>query len=155
QASVTAANESTPHNNVQSVMRKLRPPRLQFGRNAYQLYEGEGPFQAPVELDRANPFDDVVVAYTGSQSGILTIPRGQIRTSINIVVKDDPVAEADETWAFQLTNPRGAMLGANDAVQLTILDDDVGIFDYSEEEVIEEDVPPASTSPFFLPISFR
>ena len=160
QASITAANESTPDNNMQSVMLKLRPPRLQFGRNAYQLYEREAPFQVPVELDSANPFGDVVVTYTGRQSGTLTIPRGQIRTSINIVVKDDPVAEADETWAFQLTNPAGAMLGANDAVQLTILDDDVGIFDYSEddvieEDVIEEDVPPASTSPFFLPISFR
>ncbi|MEZ4708393.1 MAG: M4 family metallopeptidase [Caldilineaceae bacterium] len=124
-ASVAADNDALLDNNMQTWVHNLRPPRVQFNGNAYQLYEGDGEFIVPVVLDVANPFGAVAVNYAGHQSGVLTIPRGQKSVFFSVPVVDDQIAEADETWQLTLTSGAGAVLGAFDTVQLTILDDDV------------------------------
>ncbi|MEZ4657243.1 MAG: M4 family metallopeptidase [Caldilineaceae bacterium] len=124
-ASVAADNDMRLDNNGQAVNHVLRPPRVQFNGNAYQIYEGDGEFMVPVVLDVANPFGAVSVSYVGHQSGVLTIPRGQKSVIVSVPVVDDQVAEADEAWELALTSATGARLGVYDTVQLTVLDDDV------------------------------
>jgi hypothetical protein len=53
----------------------------------------------------------------------LTLTPGQTSQTIGITIKGDTIAEANEAFAVQLTNPSGATLGTASAT-LTIVDDD-------------------------------
>lgn len=58
-----------------------------------------------------------------AQSGTLTFQNGETSKSITLTVADDSVTEPSETFRVTLSDPTdGAILGANSAVTVTILD---------------------------------
>lgn len=58
-----------------------------------------------------------------SKSGTATIPAGQLTTTFSVQIKGDSVAEPDETFFVNLSNPSGATIAVGQATG-TILNDD-------------------------------
>jgi hypothetical protein len=59
-------------------------------------------------------------------SGTLTFAAGQTTQSFPVIILDDGYVEGDETIALTLSNPAGAVLGAQTSATLTLIDNDTG-----------------------------
>ena len=62
--------------------------------------------------------------YTLTVPGSLSIPAGESSDTISVQINEDSIDEEDQTIILQLTNPSGAMLGAQGIHTITIADDD-------------------------------
>ena len=56
--------------------------------------------------------------------GTLTIPAGSQTATLSVLLTEDSLDEADETFVVQLVNATSAALGANSSASVTIQDDD-------------------------------
>jgi sugar lactone lactonase YvrE len=60
----------------------------------------------------------------GTTVGTLQFGFGETTTTFTIPIVDDALVEGDETFAMNLSGPTGALLGAQNAATITIVDDD-------------------------------
>ncbi len=110
------------------------PPVVGFTSASQSGTEGAGPLVATVALSTPSG-SDVTIPFTLSGSALagtdvtvlaspVTIPAGQIQTTISMVPLLDGSDEADETLVITLGAPSGATLGLGVVHTLTILDGD-------------------------------
>ena len=57
-------------------------------------------------------------------SGTVVIPEGVAVVELSILIVDNDAPEPDEVFAFGLSNPTGAVLGASHFVHIAIVDND-------------------------------
>ena len=118
-------------------------PYVQFSSSGFTRTEATEPIVWKVELDVAYD-EDIKVEFTWSgdmtfsadytvpSAGLVTIPAGDINTTLFVEVYEDELGELDEVLQLQLKQPSNAKLGPRTISQLLVIDDDEVLF--SEEE---------------------
>lgn len=79
----------------------------------------------------AKPKSDFVAT-----KGVLSFAPGEGMKTIFVPIINDNIAESDETFQVVLANAKGATLGAQTVVQVTILNDDHAEFGFESAEVV-------------------
>ena len=118
-------------------------PYVQFSAAGFTRVEATEPIVWKVELDVAYG-EDVQIEFTWSgdmmysadytvpSAGLVTIPAGDINTTIFVEVYEDELGELDEVLQLQLKQPLNAKLGSRTVSQLTVVDDDAIALEESE-----------------------
>ena len=110
-------------------------PTVSFALAAQSIGEGAGSATASVTLSSVSglaatiPFTVGGTAlspddYVDQDAGLVTIPAGQLSTTIDLSIVDDSVFENDETVVLTLGAPTSATLGATTVHTATITDND-------------------------------
>lgn len=156
---------------VYTILDNDQPPAVSFRTTASQAAEASASAAIDVVLSKASPVS-VTVSYgvsggtaTGGgadyalASGILTFAPGETFKTIGVTITNDALDESDETVIVTLSGPAQAVLGANTAHSLTIVDDDplpvisfAGASSSGNEATISVSLPVTLSGPSFLPV---
>jgi len=110
-------------------------PEVQFPVVSSSGDESLTPVNVSIDLS-APALGDVTVDYTVGglaigggvdhflADGTVTIPSGEVTTSLAVAINDDGLPENTEDLVITLSNPSGAALGANDTFTYSITDND-------------------------------
>jgi hypothetical protein len=121
---------------------------LQFSDPSFTRTEASESVVFRVELDTAHE-EDIQIAFSWSgdatysadygvpSKGLVTVPAGDINTTIFVNVFEDDLGELDEVLELRLEKPDNAFLGPRTTTHLYIIDDD----SVAVEEVEPNDSP--------------
>lgn len=139
-AILTSATDVDPLNNQAQVALDVQVPTVSFNTTRYAVNENDIQFPIEVRVTNPNPYAKLTVRYATvdksaqSQppelrdftaiSKTLVISAGYPSRQILIPILDDAISEGPEQFNVSLSQPKGAQLGANTQVTLTIIDDD-------------------------------
>lgn len=146
-----------PNTAVLTITDNEAQPTLQFSSATYPVGEGGG--IATITVTRTGAAGNAVsVNYAASNgsatggamcggavdyqntSGTLNFAAGDLSKTFNIPICDDAVSEGDETVNLALSSPSmPAVLGANSAAVLTIVDDDLPTVQFNTSSYIEDE----------------
>lgn len=125
----------TPSSHTLTIADNDAAPTIKFQTNSASVSESAGTYNAVITLSTATSFEVQAqltiggTATVGSDFTIsslaVTIPPGQLNTSVTYTIIDDGLVEPSETASLTMTNPVNATLAAPSTFTLTITDNDV------------------------------